>query len=428
MWSLIVLPVGLFLLGFPIYVVLLAASAVTVLAVMNVPPLVIHQIMYGGVANYALLAVPFFIFAGELMNRCGVTERLVQWVMCLTGHIRGSLGLTTIASSTMLGAVSGSSPATVAAIGKTLYEPLLRSGYGRPFALGLVTSSGSIAIVIPPSIAMILYGASAEQSIPKLFIAGILPGFLIALLMGLYVLFWIRRRGAAAATEQGAGDGHADVGLGAATVRASGALAMPVIVLLGIYLGFFSPTEAGGVACLYAMLLGRYVYRSVTWRQILEAASDSAFLTGQVLVIVASAAVFAWILTVQGIPQSLIAWVEAAQLTPVMFLLAVNVLLLVLGCFIDPTSAILVLTPILAPIVQSLGIDLVHFGVVMTVNLSIGMFTPPFGLNIFVAQSVLDAKLSDIYRGLFGFFVAQVIALLIITYVPGLSLYLVDAV
>jgi C4-dicarboxylate transporter DctM subunit len=176
------------------------------------------------------------------------------------------------------------------------------------------------------------------------------------------------------------------------------------------------------------MLLGRYVYRSVTWRQILEAASDSAFLTGQVLVIVASAAVFAWILTVQGIPQSLIAWVEAAQLTPVMFLLAVNVLLLVLGCFIDPTSAILVLTPILAPIVQSLGIDLVHFGVVMTVNLSIGMFTPPFGLNIFVAQSVLDAKLSDIYRGLFGFFVAQVIALLIITYVPGLSLYLVDAV
>ena len=425
-WSLIVLPVCLFLLGFPVYVVLLAASAVTVLAVMNVPPVVIHQIMYGGVDNYALLAVPFFIFAGELMNRCGVSQRLVQWVMYLTGHVRGSLGLTTIASATMLGAVSGSSPATVAATGKTLYEPLLRNGYGRPFALGIITSSGSIAIVVPPSIAMILYGASAEQSIPALFIAGILPGLLIALLMSLYVLIWVRRQGVAV-TEHGAAARRPDVGFVTATAHASGALAMPAIVLLGIYLGFFSPTEAGGVACLYAMLLGRYVYRSMTWREIVDAASEAAFLTGQILVIVASAAVFAWILTVQGIPQSLITWVEAAQLTPTMFLLAINMILLVLGCLIDPTSAILVLTPILIPIVLELGIDPVHFGIIMTVNLSIGMFTPPFGLNIFVTQSVLNAKVSDIYRGLFGFFIAQVIALLIITYVPELSLYLVDA-
>ena len=307
-WSLAVLPTLLFLLGFPVYAVLLAAAAVTVVAFTGVPPLVIHQVLYGGVENYALLAVPFFIFAGELMSRCGVSDRLVAWVQSITGHIRGSLALTTIATSTLLGAVSGSSPATVAATGRTLYPELLRAGYERPFSLGLIASSGSVAIIIPPSIAMILYGASAEQSVPKLFMAGIVPGLLIAAFMGVYVLLRARRQKAGATPAPAA----PTASFAAATVHAAGALAMPVVVLGGIYAGVFSPTEAGGVACLYSVLLARYVYRSLGWREILDTAADSALLTAQIMIIVASAAVFAWLLPVQGVPQALVTLVQQA--------------------------------------------------------------------------------------------------------------------
>ncbi len=425
--TLLVLPVVLFLLGFPVYVVLLCAGAVSVVAVMDTPALIIHQRMYGGVENYALLAIPFFIFAGELMHRCGVSQRLVIWILAVLGRVRGSLGLATIFSSTLMGAVSGSSPATVAATGKTLYGDLVKSGYGRPFSLGLITSSGAVAVVIPPSIAMILYGASAEQSVPKLFIAGVLPGLLISAAMALYVVLWkasrTHRREEARDTVTGG-----EWPLGAATVHASGALLMPLVVLSGIYLGYFSPTEAGGVACLYAALLARLVYRTLSWREILDAAADSALLTAQILVIVASAAVFSWVLTVAGLPQALFQWVADSQFTAVTFLLVTNAILLLLGCFIDPSSAILVLTPILLPMVVALGIDPIHFGIVMTVNLSIGMFTPPFGLNIFVAQSVLGVDLADVYRGLVGFFLVQTGALLVITYVPSLSLWLVQFV
>ncbi len=419
-WTLALLPLALFFLGFPVYIVLLSAGAATLVFTMSTPPVVLQQILYGGVENYALLAVPFFIFAGELMSRGGVSDRLVLWVSSFSRRFRGGLGLTTIGTATLMGAVSGSSPATVAATGKALYPDLMRAGYEKRSVLGLIVSSGSVAIVIPPSIAMILYGASAEQSIPKLFMAGLIPGLVISLLMAAYTLLLVHRKADASAEF-----GEDAPGFLEASWRASGALSLPVLVLAGIYLGFFSPTEAGGIACFYAILLIRYAYRSMTWGEILDAASESAFLSGQILVIVASAAVFSWVLTVQGIPQALIGWVSDAGMTPIVFLLAINVILLVLGCFVDPTSAILVLTPILIPIVQQLGIDPIHFGVVMTVNLSIGMFTPPFGLNIFVAQSVLGAELWDICRGVFGFFFVQVAALLLITYLPGLSLWLV---
>ncbi len=431
-WLLVATPIALFLLGFPVYIVLLAASTLAVLLVMNVPPLVIHQAMYGGIENYGLLAVPFFIFAGELMTRCGVSHRLVVWSQALLGALRGNLGLTTICTSTLMGAISGSSPATVAATGKALYGELLKDGYKRPFALGLIASSGSVAIVIPPSIAMILYGASAEQSVPKLFIAGIIPGLIISLAMAVYVLWWVRRAGLENGLDSGLNRPSQGAKawlakLGRTSLYASGALAMPVVVLSGIYLGLFSPTEAGGIACFYAIILARFFYRSLTWAQILDAASEAALLTGQILIILACAAVFSWLLTVQGVPQSLVAWIAEAKLSPTAFLLAINLLLLVLGCLIDPTSAILVLTPILLPMVTQLGIDPIHFGIIMTVNLSIGMFTPPFGLHLFVAQSVMQADLTQLYRGIWGFFLVQSLALLMITYLPGLSLWLIGS-
>jgi len=417
-WTLLAIPCLLFVAGLPIYIVLLAGAAATLLLFMSVPPAALHQVMFGGVDNYALLAVPFFIFAGDLMARSGIAERLTRWVLALVGHLRGSLGLATVGTATLLGAVSGSSPATVAALAQTLYPDLKRSGYGERFSLGLVTSSGSIAIIVPPSIAMILYGATAEQSIPRLFLAGIIPGLLLAAVMAAYILIWAHRQKLETATRP------ERAGLAGATGDALAALFMPVMVLGGIYLGLFSPTEAGGFACLYILLVTRFFFRSLSWSAILESATHSAYLTAQVLIIVASAGVFSWILSVQGVPQALLGWIAGLELSPTGFLLAINAFLLLLGCVLDPTSAILVLTPILMPIIQHLGIDPIHFGIVMTVNLSLGMFTPPFGLNIFVSQSVLDARLADIYRGILPFFCAQLIALAVITFVPQLSLLL----
>ncbi|MEQ8654105.1 MAG: TRAP transporter large permease [Kiloniellales bacterium] len=417
-WLLLLLPLALFLLGVPIFALLLTAASLTLLVALPMPPIALHQVLFGGIDKYALLAVPFFVFAGELMNRGGIAERLVDWVLTLTGRLPGSLGIATVGTSTLMGAVSGSSPATVAAVGRSLYPSLLERGYSQRFSLGLIASSGSIAIVVPPSIAMILYGASAEQSIPKLFQAGLLPGLLIALLMALYILVWARGR---ALGDRGSFSLQAFL---LASRRAWAALLMPVVVLAGIYLGWFSPTEAGGVACLYAILVASLLYRSLSWRQILDAAGEAALLTAQILVIVAAAGVFSWILTVRGIPQSLVQAIVAMELSPPLFLLFVNLLLLAIGCLLDPTSAILVLTPLLLPLVLHLGIDPIHFGIIMTVNLSIGMFTPPFGLNLFVAQSVLSPDLAAIYRGILPFLAIQLVALAAVTYLPALSLVL----
>src|ERR1700751_484545 len=348
----------------------------------------------------------------------GIARPLIVWVLALIGRIPGSLGVATVGACTLIGAISGASTATVAVVGKTLYPGLIRDGYSVRFASGLLSSSGSIDIVIPPSIAMILFGMAAEQSVAKLFAAGVLPGLLIAFVMSAYVVIMALRmriptRGKFDFTR-----------LRAATWDAGPGLLMPVFVLAGIYLGWFSPTEAGGFACLYAIVVGRYVYREMSWRDVLEAATQAAIITSQILIIVATAALFSWILTINRVPQAMTGGLTSLNLPPWGFLMAVNVILLIVGCFLDPTSAIIVLTPLFMPLVRALGIDPIHFGIVMTVNIAIGMFTPPFGLNIFVAQSVLGVPLDTIYRGVIPYVAVQVTALLIITYVPALSLAL----
>jgi len=417
-WTLAVLPIALLLLGTPIFAIFLIGAVATFALFLSVPPVALHQIMFGGMENYALLAVPFFIFAGELMSGSGIARRLIVWVLALIGRIPGSLGVATVGACTLIGAISGASTATVAVVGKTLYPGLIRDGYSMRFAAGLLSSSGSIDIVIPPSIAMILFGMASEQSVAKLFAAGVLPGLLIAFMMSAYVVIMALRMRIPTR-------GKFDFArLWAATWDAGPALLMPVFVLAGIYLGWFSPTEAGGFACLYAILVGRYVYREMSWSDVLEAATQAAIITAQILIIVATAALFSWILTINGVPQAMTGWLTGLNLPPWGFLMAVNVILLIVGCFLDPTSAIIVLTPLFMPLVRALGVDPIHFGIVMTVNIAIGMFTPPFGLNIFVAQSVLGVPLDIIYRGVLPFAVVQIAALLIITYWPGLSLYL----
>ncbi|MPY71003.1 MAG: TRAP transporter large permease subunit [Alphaproteobacteria bacterium] len=413
-----VMPLALLALGFPVFLILLATSAILVLFVMGVPATQLHLTMFGSVDKFALIAVPFFLFAGELMGRGGMSRRIVDWVLAAAGGVRGSLGLTTVGACTVFGALSGSAPATVAALGRLLYDPLRAAGYGDRFANGLLTSSGGIAVVIPPSIAMILYGAAAEQSVALLFVAGVIPGLLIAALTAGYVYVYAARRGIREARRFD----------GAVFLRATRdgvwALGMPGIVLGGIYAGVMAPTEAAGVACVYAILVTRYIYRDITWAGIWDVAVSSMYLTAQVLIIVAAAGVFSWLLTVSGLPQEMVAWLTGLQLSPWMVLLMVNLLLLAVGCVLDPNSAILVLTPLLVPVMQAMGIDLIHFGIVMTVNLAIGMFTPPFGLNIFVAQAMFKAPLKTIYPGLVPFILLNLVALGLVTYLPGLSLWL----
>jgi C4-dicarboxylate transporter DctM subunit len=416
-FALVVLPVALLLAGFPIYLVLLAAVSVALAFFMNVPLAVLHQNLYGAIDSFALLAVPFFLYAGELMGRGSVAGRIVDVVQAGVGSVRGSLGLTTVGTSAIFGAISGASAATVATVGRIMLPAMRGARYPETFSAGLITAVGAIDIIIPPSIPMIIYGMSAEESVPRLYAAGVLPGLLIAGLLAGYVFWYARRTRMPAA---GSFDGRV---FGRALVRGVWALGAPVIILGGIYGGVFSPVEAAGVACVYAALVTRLVYRELSWREVIDAAATTALLTAQVLVIVACASVFSWVLTVNQVPVKLVQWIQAAALEPWSVLAAINVLLLVVGCFIDPLSAILVLTPLLVPVVKALGIDTVHFGLIVTVNLAIGLFTPPFGINIFVAQSALGLPLGTIYRGIGPFLVLYLVALVLITYVPQISLW-----
>lgn len=416
-FALAVLPVVLLLLGLPIFVVLLAAVTAALVFSMHVPFAALHQNLFGAIDAYALLAIPFFLYAGELMGRGSVARRLVDFVQAGVGSVRGSLGVTTVGASAIFGAISGASAATVATIGKVMLPAMRRAGYPEKFTAGLITAVGAIDIIIPPSIPMIVYGSAAEESVPRLYAAGVLPGLLIAGMLAIYVVWFARRNGI------GAGEAfRLEVFLRAAG-RGAWALGAPFIILGGIYGGVFSPTEAAAVACVYAALVTRFVYRELGWRDIVAAAGTTALFTGQILIIVACASVFAWLLTVNQVPAAMVAWLEALHVSAWMLLLAINIGLLVVGCFLDPLSAILLLTPLLVPLVKAVGINTVHFGIVVTVNLAIGLFHPPFGMNIFVAQSVLGLQLGVIYRGIIPFLFIYLAALIMITYIPEISLF-----
>jgi C4-dicarboxylate transporter DctM subunit len=406
--SLGVLPLILLLLGFPVYVVLLTALTVTFTFFTNVQLTALHQNLFGTIDTFALLAVPFFIYAGELMGRGSVAQRLVDFVQEGVGSVRGSLGVTTVGTSAIFGAISGASAACVATIGKVMYPAMRRAGYPEPFAAGLVTAVGAIDIIIPPSVPMIVYGAAASESVPRLYAAGIFPGLLLAGLLTLYVM--ARRPFDVSRFLRAAG-------------RAVWALGAPFIILGGIYGGLFSPTEAAAVACIYAAIVTHFVFRELGWMDILEAATATVLFTAQILIIVACAGVFAWLLTINQVPATMVNWIQSLNIPVWVLLLVINIVLLLVGCFLDGISAILLLSPLLVPIVKSVGVDPVHFGIIMTVNLAIGLFHPPFGINIFVAQSVLGIKLEPIYRGIIPFVFVYLIALGLITYIPEISLW-----
>jgi C4-dicarboxylate transporter DctM subunit len=422
LWLMGLLPVALLILGFPFFIVLLSTATLAIVLFTSVPPVAVLQTMFGAIGNFALLAVPFFIFAGELMARGGMARRLIAVVLALFGGFRGSTPIATVGSATLYGAISGSTAATVAALGPMFYPQLRKAGYSEKFSAGIITCTGFIDNIIPPSIAMILFCAAAEQSVIKLFAAGIMPGIMLAGLMSLYLYCYARFAGIA--------DVQPFRWDAFVTALREGVLAIgaPVVIFGGIYGGVFSPTEAAGAACVYVVLVTMFVYREIGWRELWDVTVNSMYLTSQIFLIVAVAGVFSWLLITNGVPRAAVAFIDHLDLQPWLVMLVINIFLLVVGCFIDTASAILILTPLLLPIATAIGIDPIHFGIIVTVNLSIGTFTPPFGVNIFVAQSIFRVPLSSIYAGVTPFIAVTVLGLMIITYWPGLSLWLVGII
>ena len=419
-WTLGGLPIIALLLGLPVFAALLIGVIATIGFVMPLPATMLHQNMFGAISSYTLLAVPFFLFAGELMGRGGISSRIIEWVLALVGRTPGAVGLVAVGTSGVYGSISGSSPATVASISRQIYPDMIKSGYSSRFSIGLINAGGAISVVLPPSINFLLYGAVAEESIVRLFTAGILPGLLMLGVLAVAVVVYASRNGIHE------GKTFSFSHLVATTKRAFWALMAPVIVLGTIYGGIATPTEAGGVACVYAIFVTTIIHRDLTARDVIRIAGSSALLTAQIMIIVAAAGVFSWLLTISGFQSALSSFVAGLDVQPWMILMAINILLLIVGCFIDPTSAILTLTPLLLPIATQIGIDPIHFGVIMTVNLAIGMYTPPFGLNLFVTQATLKVSTMEIYRGVIPFALLQIIALMIVTYVPALSLILIQ--
>jgi C4-dicarboxylate transporter DctM subunit len=419
LWLMGLLPLGLLVLGFPFFLVVLATATIAISFYTSVPATAVLQIMFGSIGQFALLAVPFFIFAGELMGRGGMARRLVAVVIALFGGVRGSVPITTVGATALYGSISGSTAATVAALGPLFYPQLRKSGYDEKFSTGVITCAGYLDNIIPPSIAMILYCAAAEQSVVRLFAAGVIPGIVLAAIMTMYIFFYARWKKLDAGTRF-----HWPTFV-IAMKEGVWAIMMPVIVFGGIYGGVFSPTEAAGVACVYAIVVTMLVHREIGWREFWDVSVNSMYLTAQIFLIVAVAGVFSWLLTTSGAAAGAVDVIAHLKLSPWMVLLTINVFLLGVGCFIDTASAILVLTPLLLPIALAAGVDPIHFGIIVVTNLSIGTFTPPFGINIFVAQSIFDVPLRSIYAGVMPFVAVAIAGLMIVTYVPELSLWLV---
>jgi C4-dicarboxylate transporter, DctM subunit len=412
------LPVLLLALGFPIFLILLVTAIVAVLTVTNIPTDAIQTYMFGGLDNFPLLAVPFFVLAGEIMAQGGIARRIIAMVMAIVGGVRGSLAVTTVAASELFGAMSHTAVGTVIAMGRMIYPSLKEGGYNDRFAVGLIASSGAIAVVIPPSIAMILYAVSAEQSAVQLFTAGILPSILIGVIDAGFVLSYARIKRVPLGPRA-----RWDV-IWKTSKDASWALGTLAVIFGGIYGGVFTPTEAAGVAVIYSLFVTMVIYREVDIRRFWKILVDAAFLISQILLIVTSASIYSWLLTTSGIPQQIVASIDAMHMGKWQLLLILNVGLLIAGSFLEPPAAILILTPLLLPIVRGVGVNAIHFGIIVAVNLSLGMYTPPFGLNLFSSQAIFNAPLSRIYLGVLPFLLLNFAALLIITYIPEISMVL----
>ncbi|WP_019120759.1 TRAP transporter large permease [Brevibacillus massiliensis] len=409
---------GFLILGVPIAVALGLASVLAVWWGGQIPLLILAQREFTSIDSFPLMAIPFFILAGSLMESGGISRRLINFANSLTGHIKGGLGLVAVVTSMFFGAISGSSAATVAALGTILIPAMIKRGYHRNFAGGVQAVSGELGVIIPPSIPMILYAVSTETSVGDMFIAGVIPGLLIgfSLLITVYV---IAKKRNYASEEKVSWPGRWQ-----AFKEASLALIMPVIILGGIYGGIFTPTEAAGVAVAYAFVIGMFVYKEIKWKNLLPILGQSVITTSIIMFIIANAGLFGWILSRESVPQMVGDFFATISTNPIVFLLLVNLLLFIVGMFFETGASIIILAPLLTPVAMQFGIDPVHFGLVMIVNLAMGMCTPPVGVNLFISCQIAKISLEEITKGVLPFIFVLIADLLLVSYIPQISLWL----
>lgn len=410
----------LFSLGVPIAVSIMLASIIGIEFFSSLPLLLVPQQLFVGIDNFPLMAIPFFILAGNLMAAGGISRRLVDLAKSMVGGLQGGLAMTCVLTCMMFAAVSGSSVATTFAIGSILIPAMVKHGYPRPLAASIQASSAELGVLIPPSIPLILFGVSTDTSIGKLFIAGIGPGLLIGCALLLFLYLFCKVRG------YGLRDHEDRQNFPIALKRAWIAMLMPVVVIGGIYGGIFTPTEASAVAVVYAVIVGGFIYRELSLAELWPILRHSVISTAAVMLIIAAAALFSFLISRSGLPTEVAAWVTVVFDSPLSFLLAVNIMLLIVGMFIETSAAILVLAPIFTPIAVQYGIDPVHFGLIVVVNLALGMFTPPLGVNLFAACSVAKLSVDQLIPWLMPFVLVVVACLMAITYLPWISLGLVD--
>lgn len=415
---LFVLLFGLLFMGVPIAVALGLSTTAILLLFTDQPTLVIAQQMFTSLDKFALMAIPLFILAGNFLSQGGAASRIIRFARSLVGHLPGGLPMSAIFACIIFAAVSGSSPATVAAIGSIMIGAIKDDGYSNQFAIGSIATAGSLGILIPPSIVLIVYGVTTDQSIGRLFMAGVVPGIFLGgcLMLVTYVAAvrsGFKKTKAAPLSE-----------VWASFKDASWGLFVVIIIIGGIYGGLFTPTEAAAVSAVYGFFVVMFIYKDLSWKRIPEVIKASAATAAMIMFIIANAMVFAYLLTIEQIPQQLAAWIVDMHLNKFMFLVFVNLLLLLAGNFMEPSSLIMIIAPLIFPVAMQLGVDPIHLGVIVTVNMELGMLTPPVGLNLFVASGISGESLGNVVKACLPWFFVLLVGMIIITYVPAISLWL----
>jgi len=407
----------LLFLNVPIALSLGISSIIAMLGA-ETPMIMLPINVYSSIGKFTLLAIPFFVLAGNVMEKAGISERLINLANKAVGHKKAGLAIVCVITSCFFAAISGSGPATVAALGVIIIPAMIKAGYNDGMSSALMATAGAIGIIIPPSIAYVVYGAIAGVSIGKTFVAGIMPGILMGTALIIACIILVRRLDIVQQEKASTRE------VWAAFKEAVWGLLMPVIILGGIYGGFFTPTEAAAVSAVYGIVVGVFIYREVNLKNLYEILVESAVQSAVVMIIVACASLFAWIVTTQGVAAMVSNYLLQISNSQYLFLLIINIVLLIAGCFIDAVSALYIFVPIMLPVALQLGYDPIAFGIVMTMNLAIGQVTPPVGVNLYVACGISKVSLKDISRKVIPFVIASIISLLLITYIPQLSLWL----
>lgn len=408
----------LLLFAAPIFIALAGSTALSLSLLTTIDQVIVIQRLFSGINRFALMAIPLFIFAANVMSEGGISTRLIKLANAFVGHLRGGLGISVVLTAMFFGAISGSSPATVVAIGALMYPALIKAGYSPSFSIGVIASSGALGIIIPPSVTMIVYGTVTGASVGALFMSGFGAGVIFAVPFMLYAYYYARKNKIPTLPKASWKERFE------AIKESAWGIGVPIIILGGIYAGVFTPTEAAAVAAVYSIFVAMVVYREISFKKLLQVTLSSSLTTVQVMILVAAASVFSWILTAQGITVSIATSILSISNNKWVILFLFNIVILIAGMFIDGVSIITILGPLFFPIAMQAGIDPIHLGIVMTVNSAVGMYTPPFGLNLFVASSISKQPILKISRAIIPFIILSIIALFIVTYVPSISLFL----